>query len=139
MISLSFWSAPLTIFVFAVALQTLSHIAEPDIPPRASASEDWVPIGEYFRGPPTGRRGPLGLLARVGRAVASLVFGCFDEVFGSPRLLPIVVLNGLWAAGYQRAQRDELKAIVGQALRSGNPAIDVIGLGGVPRPGQAPP
>jgi hypothetical protein len=66
----------------------------------------------------------------LGRLGLASLAGAFDELWGSPRLLPIVVLTLMWKLGYQKERRDEIEGLAAAALASGNPAIDRIGIGG---------
>jgi len=124
------WADPLFGFVVLVAIQTLSHAAEPDVPPRVSGTEDWVPLAQFVRGHSGARHSVLRSLGRLGRLGLAGFAGGLDEVWGSPRLLPVVVLTLLWKLGYQKERRREIEGLVASALASGNPAIDRIGIGG---------
>ncbi len=101
--------------------QMLSHVAEPHVPPRVSGTNHWVPLTDFFR------QAPLRNLLR-----ASFMFlaGTINELWASPRLLPILVLNSLWRVGYQPEARREHQKVVEQAIADNDPAIDCIGHGG---------
>ncbi len=100
--------------------QTLSHAAEPSVPPRVSAGPSWVPSGDFFaRGVPS-----------VLRAAAMLVPGLANELWASWRLLPIIALDLLWTAGYAPARARAIADLVEAATLDGDPAIHFIGTGG---------
>jgi hypothetical protein len=101
--------------------QSLSHGAEPDVPPRVTGSDRWVAVGTYFR---------THTLGRLARAGAMAFAGAANELWASWRLWPVVVLDGLWRLGYRRDDRAELAALVERSLAHRNPAIDYIGDGG---------
>ncbi|MFO8071430.1 MAG: hypothetical protein R6V85_06105 [Polyangia bacterium] len=124
------WADPLVGFLVFVSVQTFSHAAEPDVPPRVSGTEDWVPLPRFVFGPKGARHSFPRSLARMGRLGLASLAGAFDEIWGSPRLLPIVVLTLMWKFGYQKERRDEIEALAAAALTSGNPGIDRIGIGG---------
>lgn len=107
--------------VLAALGQTLSHATEPDVPPRVSATNRWVPIAEYFAQSP---------LKRLIRSVLMVPAGMMNELWASWRLLPVVWLDGLWRVGYQPEARAAHRRLVSQACENGNPAIDFIGEGG---------
>jgi len=113
-----------------VSVQTFSHGAEPDVPPRVSGTEDWVPLPHFVLGPKGARHSLPRSLARLGRLGIAGLAGAFDELWGSPRLLPIVVLTLMWKLGYQKEHSDDIEGLTAAAVTSGNPAIDRIGIGG---------
>jgi hypothetical protein len=102
-------------------LQTLSHAAEPDVPPRVSGTGQWQPLGPWLRHAP---------LRHGVRAIAMSGAGLINELWASWRLLPVIVLHALWSVGYAPALLDAHRAVVREALRHGNPAIDFVGDGG---------
>jgi hypothetical protein len=115
--------------LLASLAQALSHLREP-LPPRVTRSAQWVPVGEYLRGP-VGRRHRTGtVLRRAGQLAAQTLFGTVDELVASPRLLPVLVLEVMWRLGYDPARRSVYKAYAARAIASGNPALDFIGTGG---------
>jgi hypothetical protein len=124
------WADPLIGFLVFVSAQTFSHAAEPDVPPRISGTEDWVPLSRFILGPTGSRHSIARSLANIGRLVLASLAGAFDEIWGSPRLLPIVVLTLMWKLGYKKKRRNEIVSLAAAALASGNPGIDRIGIGG---------
>jgi hypothetical protein len=115
--------------------QAISHIPEPELPPRLNGLHDWMPIREYLCGAPTvrhedGRVRTLSLGERLGRMASHFFFGPVDEWLAAGRLFPIYVLELLWAFGYQRARREEIHALADRSIARGNPALDWIGTGG---------
>jgi hypothetical protein len=111
-------------------LQALSHMGEAALPPRVSASDRWLPVRDFLRGPATSPHARRVVAAHAGRMLVQTAFGTFDEWLAGPRLLPVVVLNLMWAAGYAPGMRAQYKALAARALREGQPAIDYIGAGG---------
>ncbi|MFO0612309.1 MAG: hypothetical protein U0414_06965 [Polyangiaceae bacterium] len=113
--------------------QALSHLREPDLPPRLNGTPDWVPLRAYFLGPlsrsdhPATRQSCLGRCARM---VSHFFFGPLDEWIASPRLLPVYVLEALWGLGHRRDRREAIRALAARSLERGNPALDFIGTGG---------
>lgn len=124
------WAEPLFWLLGGVMLQTLSHAAEPDIPPRVSGTDDWVSVGSYFSGSPEDRLKPGQVFLRLVRAGMIFLFGMGNELWGSWRLMPVVVVNYMWLFGYQPERHRRLKALIHRASDGGNPAIDFIGKGG---------
>lgn len=124
------WSEPALWLVGLSMVQTSSHAAEADVPPRASGSRDWVPIRDYFLAPARGERPVRGLALRLLRSAFVYVAGVFNELTSSWRLLPVDVMRGLFTLGYQPERQAKLDALTDSAIASGNPAIDVIGIGG---------
>jgi hypothetical protein len=124
------WAEPAMVLLIFSALQTFSHLSEPDIPPRTNGTKDWVPVGEYFFGPQQHRSVSLLLIRRVTRSAFVFAAGVFNEFWGSWRLLPVLVVRAMWRVGYQPRKRARLEMLSRQILGEGNPAIDVIGTGG---------
>jgi hypothetical protein len=120
----------------AGALQAGSHVLEP-LPPRVTRSVHWVPTGRYLLGRP-GHRNPPGTVARrAGQLAAQAVFGTADEIVASPRLLPVLLLELLWACGHDPVRRAAWRALSARAIASGSPALDYVGIGG-PTPLRVP-
>ena len=119
-------------------IQTLSHSLE-HVPPRVSGGPDWISVREFFLGTSRVPHGFLQFARRLVRAAAMAVAGTLNELTGSWRLLPTVVVRGMWKLGYQRARHARLRALVDAATRHDNPAVDFIGTGGARdrvRPGR---
>lgn len=122
-------TAPILWALALSTVQAMSHIFE-DVPPRVNGTHDWMTVRSFLWGP-SGSRHPLSRLAKRAAAASAMVFaGGANELWGSWRLLPIVVLHGLWALGYQPAARERHRARLRAATRGSNPAIDFIGTGG---------
>lgn len=102
-------------------LQTLSHVFEPDVPPRASGSDRWIPVRAYFAAAP---------VPRVFRSAGMLLAGTCNEIWASSRLLPVVIRELLWRVGWDRAGARRHAALLHEAMRDQNPAIDFVGSGG---------
>jgi hypothetical protein len=135
-LGLALASAPVVWMLLGSLLQAGSHVLEP-LPPRVTRSPHWVPVGEYLLGTP-GHRHPAGhVLRRAGQLAAQAVFGTFDELVASPRLLPVLLLELLWLTGHAPDRRAAWKAMAARAIASGNPALDYIGVGG-PTPLRIP-
>jgi hypothetical protein len=62
-----------------------------------------------------------------------------NEIWGSWRLTPLVVLEAMWALGYQPEARAALLRQVAEATAQGQPAIDCVGTGGADAAGLAYP
>ena len=73
-------------------------------------------------------RGPM--VPRVLRVASFVLVGWLDELWASPRLLPYNVLRLMLSMGYAPELRRELDARAREALASGNPALDYVGIGG---------
>lgn len=112
--------APITVVFLGSLVQAGSHLLEP-LPPRVTRSPRWVPVAEYLAGSP---------YRRTGQLAAQTVFGTLDELVASPRLLPVLLLEALWFAGYDAERRARWKAMAARAIAHGNPALDYIGVGG---------
>lgn len=113
--------------------QALSHIREPDLPPRLNGTNDWVPLRAYFLGPLAKSDHPATkqpCVGRCARMISHFFFGPIDEWIASPRLLPVYVLEGLWCLGHRRERRAAIHALADASLERGNPALDYIGTGG---------
>ena len=52
------------------------------------------------------------------------------EWWASAKLLPVYLLGLLWMCGYHRSDRDRFRRITIEALASGDPALDWVGIGG---------
>ena len=66
-----------------------------------------------------------------------LLLGAVDEIVASPRLLPVLLLELLWLLGHDPVRRAAGRTLSAQAIASGNPALDYIGIGG-PTPLRTP-
>jgi hypothetical protein len=121
--------APVAWVLVGSLLQAGSHVLEP-LPPRVSRSPYWVPVGEYLLGRPERRNRPGTVVRRAGHVAAQALFGTVDELVASPRLLPVLLLRLLWAAGHDPAGRASCAALAARAIASGNPALDYVGTGG---------
>lgn len=114
----------------AAALIALSHVPEPKLPPRVTGAVGWISVREYLLGLP-GERVSWG--ERAARALSlgvQLVTGTLNELVASPRLMPYGFLLQMFERGYRPEVRGRLRDHVDRALRSGNPAIDYVGVGG---------
>lgn len=116
------WWAHPVIHVFTLGfLQTLSHAAEAEVPPRVSGHTRWTATKAFFAERPF-RHGV--------RSAVMLVAGTANEVWASWRLLHVVALDLLFALGYRADLRAARQAVLRDACADGNPAIDYIGRGG---------
>jgi hypothetical protein len=59
-----------------------------------------------------------------------MLWGALDEWYSSAKLLPMFLLQAMWALGYKPEQRREFCAQTLEVLRRGNPAMDWVGTGG---------
>lgn len=113
--------APWLWVVLLGLVQTLTHAAEPDVPPRVNGTNHWMSQRAFFA------RAPI----RNGvRAVLMVVAGTANELWASWRLLPVLVLDALWRVGCYPNERAQMRDWVHQAVADGDPAIDFIGQGG---------
>jgi hypothetical protein len=113
--------------------QALSHLREPDLPPRLTGTPDWVPLRAYLLGPLARSSHPAtkqSCPSRLLRMASHFFFGPIDEWIASPRLLPVYVLEAMWCLGHRRARRTAIYALADRSLEGGNPALDFIGTGG---------
>src|SRR5262249_23522199 len=85
---------------------------------------------QYLFGAAGTRNSTATVVRRVGHLAAQTVFGTVDELVASPRLLPVLLLDLLWRLGHDAARRAAWRAQAGQAIASGNPGLDFIGIGG---------
>jgi len=123
------WYHPALWVVVLSAVMTLSHAAEPDVPPRTNGGDRWVPIGVFFRERPV-----VALL----RSTLAFFSGTLNEIWGAWRLFPVLVAHAMWRHGYQPRHYRALQSHVQLALQSGNPGIDHVGQGGGRQPGAIP-
>ncbi len=114
------WAAGLSFLIAA------SHVREPDVPPRVSGTDAWVPLDRWLAGESSAH---LSLLARYRRLGRQLVFGAFAEFLAAQRLMPIALLRMLWAIGLARDVRPGVNE-ARRALQQGQPALDYMGHGG---------
>jgi hypothetical protein len=110
---------------------TISHVPEPLLPPRLNGRTRWAARSELFRRP-GGELRPAEDLVRSGLRllVLGVVWGTVNELWGFWRLVPVSVLHGLWALGYQPARRARVVGAAAEAIAHGNPALDFVGTGG---------
>lgn len=120
---------PLLWILILGTIQAASHLAEPTVPPRMNETDVWLAREEYFAS--LWNKGPL-------RAVFTFLFcwasGIVDEVWASPRLLPVLVLQCFHWLGFYPQQAAYLERLVKWSTKYGNPAIDYIGRGGTSDP-----
>jgi hypothetical protein len=126
---LAWYLRPITLIVAVSGVQAYSHLFEPHVPPRANFSSRWLPVREFIWGDPA----KVSLRARLLRLAWTPiggVWGILDEWCASAKLLPFYLLEVLWVLGYRRAQRDYFRGFSLEALASGDPALDWVGVGG---------
>ena len=113
-----------------------SHVVEPLIPPRLNGRARWAPASELFFRPEGGWRPARDVFRGAARVVfLGILWGTLNELWAFWRLTPVSALTALWALGYQPARRARVAAAAAEAIRSGNPALDFIGIGGAaPQP-----
>jgi hypothetical protein len=122
--------SPLLWALVLSGIATLTHIAEPDLPPRVTRTAQWVPFWQFLLGT---RQQRLAFPVAAFRFVLiglQIVWGTLDELLAAPRLLPIIILMYLWKLGFYREQCAKLTGLVQTATKRGNPALDYIGTGG---------
>jgi hypothetical protein len=126
---LAWYLQPITLIAVVSGLQAYSHLFEEHVPPRANFQTRWLPVREFIWGDPA----ELSLRRRLQRLAWTPIgglWGLLDEWWASAKLLPLYLLELLWAFGYRRAQRDDYRSPSLEALASGDPALDWVGVGG---------
>lgn len=121
---------PLLWMAVSALCQALSHIAEPDVPPRMNGTSRWIPMRAYVRGDAGYPSRELPRAARFGTMAAHFVCGPIDEWMAAARLLPVYILELLFFLGYQPARRAHLRSLAAQSLSGSDPALDYVGTGG---------
>ena len=81
-------------------------------------------------GAPDARHSPGTIGVRALRLALQALWGTIDELWASPRLFPYGILEQMWRHGYERERFAELDRMTREALASGDPAIDYVGVGG---------
>jgi hypothetical protein len=120
---------PLPLIAAVSVLQAYSHLFEDHVPPRANFVERWLPVREFIWGDP--EQVPLARrLLRLAWLPVGGLWGTLDEWWASAKLMPIYILDVMWAAGYRPAQREHFRSLALDALASGDPALDWVGVGG---------
>jgi hypothetical protein len=120
---------PLPLMVAGAAMQAHTHLFEAHVPPRANFQQHWLPLRDFLWGDPS-RRSLGRRLRHLAWTPLGAVWGTLDEWWASPKLLPLYLLELMWALGYRPAQRQELHQRAIEALASGDPALDWVGVGG---------
>ncbi|WP_181233573.1 hypothetical protein [Enhygromyxa salina] len=126
---LAWFLRPITLVAAVSAVQAYSHLFEEHVPPRANFQQRWQPVREFIWGDPA----TVTLQARLQRLAWTPIgglWGLLDEWWASAKLLPLYLLELLWALGYRRAQREQIRGRSLEALASGDPALDWVGIGG---------
>jgi len=120
--SLSWWN-PVLWMVVAVTTQSWSHYFEPNLPPRANKTEDWINRAEFIKTNGLPRSGYVLMWCAL--------VGIFDEWLASPKLLYVIVVQYMaWYLGYWEPQYEAIAKWSNMAMQSGNAHIDFIGIGG---------
>ncbi|WP_146658068.1 hypothetical protein [Enhygromyxa salina] len=126
---LAWYLRPITLIAAASGLQAYSHLFEANVPPRANFQDRWQPVREFIWGDPATVTLRSRLLRLAWTPIGGL-WGLVDEWWASAKLLPLYLLELLWALGYRRAERDYFRGLSLEALASGDPALDWVGVGG---------
>lgn len=127
--ALPWYLSPLALIVIVSTLQAGSHLFEEHVPPRANFEDHWVPVREFiWDDPDTTSLGHR--LLRLAWTPVGLLWGALDEWWASAKLMPMYTLELLWALGYRTEQRDRFRAQTLEALASGDPSLDFVGVGG---------
>jgi hypothetical protein len=113
---------PIILMFLTATAQAFGHVFEPKLPPRIVGQADWISL-EQLRA----LYGPVGFYFV---SLVQLMFGAFDELLASPRLLPIIVLRAAYFFGYNAEQWKLISKLSELAMKSGNPALDYVGIGG---------
>lgn len=108
-------------------LVALSHAPEAKLPPRAVEGDQWIGVYDYILRHP---ELPSGKVLRALRVGLFPIWGTFDELWASPRLVPYGFLLLMFRVGYRPDVWQRHQDWLRRALQSGNPAIDYVGIGG---------
>jgi hypothetical protein len=104
------------------AVLACGHLLEPKIPARV-AGKQWLYFAEFFQ--------KYGYPKAVLLILFQFVCGTIDECVSIPRMFPVILLRTLIGCGYYTPSYwVELNRHCVQAIQSGNPALDFIGVGG---------
>lgn len=123
------WNPFVWMWVAAFCI-ALSHIAEPQLPPRVGDPWRWTPPARYFFGNRDAPNGPLTVCARAALLSVQFLTGTINEWWASPRLAPYNLLLLMFRAGYRPDVGQTARGYAERALADGNPAIDFVGTGG---------
>ena len=121
--------SPIVLIAIVSSLQAYSHLFEDNVPPRANFEEGWLPVRAFL----WGEASELSLARRVLRLAWTPLgglWGTLDEWWASAKLMPVYVLELMWMLGYRTEQRARHRALALEALESGDPALDFVGVGG---------
>jgi hypothetical protein len=108
----------LSLVMLAVGIQGVSHSWEPRAPPYISRQSGWVDRTSC------GLTGPTFMVWLVASQ------GCILEFIAVPKLVPLQLLELMFACGYKPEAAGQIKLSAKQALMSGNPAVHYVGIGG---------
>jgi hypothetical protein len=120
---------PLFLSGVVSTVQASGHLFEDRVPPRANRTDEWMSLREFAWGGQEGM--PLSKrVAKLSLMPLGVVWGALDEWYSSAKLLPMFLLQTMWALGYKPEQRREFHSQTLDVLRRGNPAMDWVGTGG---------
>jgi len=120
---------PLFLSGVTSVLQASGHLFEQRVPPRANRTDRWMTMREFMWG--AEEQMPLWKrLAKLSWTPVGVLWGALDEWYSSAKLLPMFLLQLMWALGYKAEQRREFQEQTLQILRRGNHAMDWVGTGG---------
>lgn len=117
------------VFLVAAACEAISHGAEPAAPPRTNGSADWIPMRRWFLPRPPASR-PRALAFALASSTLSFFSGVCNELWGAWRLWPYALALPRIEAGAGGPTGARFREVLSEALASGNPAIDAMGVGG---------
>ena len=109
--------AAILIFISSFGM-VMGHTGEEFIPPRLNFTDGWMNLVDFAT------RCPFY------SASAGVVIGTFSEMWASIRLMPYNLLIVMFEMGYQPERWVVLQDRALRAWKSGNPALDYIGVGG---------
>jgi hypothetical protein len=119
---------PLFLIGGVSVVQASGHLFEDRVPPRANRTDGWISMRDFVWG---GDEVPLWKrLTKLSWTPIGTLWGALDEWYSSAKLLPLFLLQTMWALGYKPEQRRQFHTETLEVLRRGNPAMDWVGTGG---------
>lgn len=114
--------------VFCAFLMTLSHIPEPKLAPRVTPNNEWIAVQDFVLNKE--KKEKTHIIQRLLRLSFFPIWGTINEFWASPKLMPYTFLATMTNLGYAPKTYAKIQSHVNQALESGNPALDYVGIGG---------
>lgn len=114
--------------IFCSFLMVISHIPEPKLAPRVTPNNDWVAVQDFVLDKE--KKEKTHIVQRLLRLSFFPIWGTINEFWASPKLMPYTFLVTMTGLGYAPKTYTKIQNRVNQALESGNPALDYVGIGG---------